>query len=256
MGGMPGQGTIPVLARAVNLGLILSFILMTSGPSAILAQPADAPDDVTIYDWFEEVSSLRSQGRYDEAIGVLETLISGYSVSEEVARRAYNDLVFTLLSKRDEAAVAASAKEALTRFPDLAADPVYFPPSVNQAYDRLRDEMFGGLNVATKPDSCRIFLGDEFVGFSPLNLEYVPVGEYILNVTRPGYNDESTPIRIEPSYQTSVPLSLQKERGRGWWLMRIGPAALLTGVLVATRLGGDEPAGAEPLPGPPPPPGQ
>jgi uncharacterized protein (UPF0147 family) len=253
---MPGQDNPPVLARAVNLGLLLSFILMISSPPAIPAQPADAPDDVTIYDWFEEVSSLRSKGQYDDAIGVLETIINDYTMSDRVARRAYNDLVFTLLSKQDEAAVTATAREALTRFPDLAADPVYFPPSVNQAYDRLRAEMFGGLNVATKPDSCQVFLGDEFVGLSPLTLEYVPVGEYILNVTMQGYNDETTPIRIEPSYQTSVPLSLQKERGRGWWLIRIGPAALLTGVLVATQLGGDEAVDAEPLPGPPPPPAQ
>jgi uncharacterized protein (UPF0147 family) len=253
---MPGQGRTPVLARAVNLGLLLSFILMISSPTATLAQAPAAPDDVTIYDWFEEVSSLRSRGQYDDAIAVLETIINDYAMSDRIARRAYNDLVFTLLSKQDETAVTVSAREALTRFPDLAADPVYFPPSVNQAYDRLRAEMFGGLNVATKPDSCQIFLDDEFVGFSPLTLEYVPVGEYVLNVTRPGYNDESTPIRIQPSYQTSVPLSLQKERGRGWWLMRIGPAALLTGVLVAIQLGGDATGEPEPLPGPPPPPGQ
>jgi hypothetical protein len=253
---MPAQGGTPILARAINLGLLLSFTLMIACPPAIRAQPAEVPDDVTIYDWFEQVSSLRSQGRYDDAIAVLETILGEYSGSGRVARRAYNDLVFTLLSKQDATAAAASAREALALFPDLAADPVYFPPGVNQVYDDLRAEMFGGLNVATKPDSCRIFLDDEFVGFSPLTLEYVPVGDYVLNVTRPGYSDESTPIRIQPAYQTNVPLSLARERGRGWWLMRIGPVALLTGVLVATQLGGDEAKGQEPLPGPPPPPGE
>ena len=262
---MPAQGRAPIPRRAIGLWLTISLALMVTCPPIAVSQPAEGPDDVTIYDWFEEVSSLRSQGKYDDAINVLETIIEDYAGTETVARRAYNDLVFTLLSKRDEDAAAISAREGLARFPDLTADPVYFPPSVNQVYDQLRAEMFGGLNVATKPDSCRILLGDEFVGFSPLTLEYVPVGEYLLNVTRPGYKDESTPIRIQPAYQTNVPLSLAKERGKAWWLMRVGPAALITGLLAAYQLGGDDGSGtagtgaggaAERLPDPPPPPGE
>ena len=153
-------------------------------------------------------------------------------------------------------AATEAARAALQRFPDLSADPVYFPPRINEVYDDLRGRMFGALNVATKPDSCRIYLDGEFVGFSPLRLEYVAVGHYDLNVSRTGYHDESIPVRIEPGRPTSVPLSLQKERGKGWWLMRVGPAALVAGALLAVQLSQDSPAEPVPLPGPPPPPGQ
>ena len=114
--------------------------------------------------------------------------------------------------------------------------------------------MFGALNVATRPESCKVFLGGEFVGHSPLMLEYVKVGDYDLSVTRSGYHDESTHIRIEPGRPTSVPLSLQKQRGKGWWLARLGPAAVLASVLLAMQLQKDEAGEAERLPGPPPPP--
>jgi hypothetical protein len=209
---------------------------------------------MSLYERFEEVSSLRSQGRYEDAIGVLRIILTQYSQSEEVVRRAYNDLVFTLLSKQDVAAATQSAREALYRFPNLAADPLYFPPRVNEVYDDLRNQIFGALNVATRPDSCEVYLDDEFVGYTPLRLEYVRVGEHVLNVTKSGYHEESTPVRIEPGRPTSVPLSLQRERGTRWWLVRIGPAALLTGILLAMQLRGDEAGGPGSLPGPPPPP--
>jgi tetratricopeptide (TPR) repeat protein len=236
----------------IRIGLLASFILMISSPRVALA----TPQDETIYDRFEKVSSLRSQGRYDRAIEILRSIIAEDSESDEILRRAYSDLVFTLLSKEDIAAAAESAREALYRFPDLTADAVYFPPRVNDLYDDLRGRMFGALNVATRPDSCSVYLGDEFMGFSPLRLQYVRSGEYTLKVSKAGYHDESSPVRIEPGRPTSVPLSLQRERGKTWWLARIGPAALLSSVLLAIQLQRDKGGEPERLPGPPPPPGQ
>jgi hypothetical protein len=237
--------------RSVSVGLIIVFGLMMSAPPAALADP----EDQTIYDKFEEVSSLRSQGQYEEAIELLRGIITEHAGSEEILRRAYSDLVFTLLSKQDFDTATDIATEALFRFPDLTADPVYFPPTVNEVYADLRDRLFGELNVATRPDSCQIFLGDELVGLSPLSLQYVRVGEYALKASKTGYNDELTIVRIEPGYPTSVPLSLQRDRGRMWWLLRVGPAVLVTSALLALQLrdkGGGEPGS---LPEPPPPPG-
>ena len=241
----------PVLTRVVSGVLVFSLITVISGPP--VASPG--PEDNTIYSRFEDVSFLRSQGQHDSAIEILRDIIDEYSESNEVLRRAYNDLDFTLLSKEDVPTATESAKEALSRFPDLAADPVYFPPRVNEIYDGLRSQMFGTLNVATKPDSCKVFLDNEFVGLSPLNLEYVRVGEYVLSVSKSGFQDESEFVSIGPGRPTSVPLSLRKQRGRGWWLVRIGPAALVAGVLLAIQLQRDEGGGPARLPGPPPPPG-
>jgi tetratricopeptide (TPR) repeat protein len=210
-----------------------------------------------IYDRFERVSSLRSQGQYDKAIEVLQEIIAEYSKSDEVLRRAYCDLVFTLMSKPDPEGATQSAREALLRFPDLTADPVYFPPRVNELYDQLRNELYGALHVQSKPDSCRVFLGEQFVGVSPLHLEYVRVGDYAMNLSKSGYKDEASPLRIEPGSPTSVQLSLQRERDKKWWLWRVGPGVALAGVLVYLGLSGEEAAAAaEPLPGPPSPPTQ
>jgi hypothetical protein len=247
-----GPGRIPVLARVIITTLLSSFILMTSCPRPAMAQP----EDRTIYEKFEEVSSLRSQGQYEQAIEILKGIIIEYSDSEEILRRAYSDLVFTLLSKEDIEAAAEIARGALYRYPDLKADPVYFPPRVDEVYDDLRGRIFGSLNVATRPESCRVFLGDGFVGFSPLSVQYVRVGEYALKATKAGHSDEIALIHIEPGKPTSVPLSLQRDRGKTWWLLRVGPAVLVTGVLLALQLREEKTSEPGQLPGPPPPPGQ
>ena len=213
-------------------------------------------DDQSIYTRFEEVSSLRSQGHYDEAIVILKDIIREYSQSDQVLRRAYTDLVFTLLSKGDRDAAREGAREAILRFPDLEADPIYFPLSVNDMYTGLRKELFGSLNVDTRPDSCRVFLDDEFVGFTPLRMDYVRVGHYILNLSRTGYHDESMSVRIDPGSPTTIRSSLGRQRDKTWWLWRAGPAAVLTGLLLAFQLQEEEPTPEpSPLPEPPPPPG-
>jgi tetratricopeptide (TPR) repeat protein len=250
-------------SKAITISLLLSFSLLILSPTDATAQTgADTTaqsenQNENIYERFEKVSSLRSQGQYDQAIEILKGIITEFTKADEVLRRAYSDLVFTLMSKQDLDGATESAREALARYPDLTADPVYFPPRVNELYGNLRSQMYGSLFVATKPESCRVFLGKAFIGVSPLNVKYVKVGGYTLNMSKSGYKDESSPVRIEPGSPTSMQLSLQKEHGKKWWLMRAGPVAALASVLAYFQLTGEEgTAQAEPLPGPPSTPSQ
>jgi hypothetical protein len=240
------------ISRIATVAVPILLMLAIGVPSST----ASDSDDQSIYTRFEEVSSLRSQGHYDEAIGILKDIIREYSQSDQVLRRAYTDLVFTLLSKGDRTAARESAREAVLRFPDLEADPIYFPLSINDMYTGLRKELFGSLNVDTRPDSCRVFLDTEFVGFTPLELAYVRVGHYTLNLSRTGYHDESMSVRIDPGSPATIRSSLARQRDKAWWLWRAGPAAVLSGILLAIQLHEDEPTPEpSPLPEPPPPPG-
>lgn len=235
-------------SRAIGFMLIISFLSATGFSSSMSAQSGEEQ----IYERFEAASSLRSQGKFDEAVDILRGIIVEFAKSDEILRRAYSDLVFTLISMRDEDGAVESARQALSRYPDLTADPVYFPPRVNELYDNLRNQMYGSLNVTTKPESCRVFLSEKFIGTAPLSVKYVGIGEYVLNLSKSGYKDDASPVRIEPGSPTSVQLSLQKERGKKWWLLRAGPGALLVGVLTYLQLRGDEGTPEpEPLPGPP-----
>jgi tetratricopeptide (TPR) repeat protein len=246
----------PFWLRTVGTSLLASFLFMIIAPTALQAQT----ENESIYESFDRVSSLRSRGQYEQAIEILKGIIAEQAKSDEILRQAYNQLVFTFLSKQDLEAATVSAREALSRYPEIKADLGNIPEEVNELYSNLRAQMYGALNVVTKPDSCRVILnGDLLKGLSPINIPYVKVGEYTLNVNKSGYKDESTTVRIEPAKPTSVPVSLQRDRNKKWWLLRAGPVVVLAGVLAALGLQGEEPSttpAPAPLPPPPEPPVQ
>jgi len=209
-----------------------------------------------IYEKWEQVSSLRAQGQYVDAIRLLDDIIEEYTDSEEILRRAYNFVIHTFLLMEDEQTAAEKAREALERFPDLAADPAYFPAVLNRTYNELRAEMFGTLMIA-KPEGGRVFLGEDFRGEIPVQLDLVRVGSYSLTVTKSGYYDYEESIKIDPSGKHVLEVSMDRQRNKRWWLYRVGPA-VVAGVILALTLGGGGEGTAEPqpLPEPPPPPTQ
>lgn len=211
--------------------------------------------DDTIYSKWEEISSLRFNGEFDKAIGLLKNIIEEYSDSDDVLRQAYNNLVFTYITKRDESGAESSARQALERFPDLSADELTFTPRVNAIYDNLRQQMFGSLTIR-KPEDSRVFLDEEFKGEVPLVLSYVPVGQHNLVLTKSGYKDYTETVQVEPAEAVNLSLSLSRDRDKKWWLWRAG-AVVVAGVLVAVGLsGGGDDAPPEPtaLSEPPEPP--
>jgi hypothetical protein len=215
-----------------------------------------AARDEDIDELFEEVTSLRAQGAYDRAIENLNGILARYAGNDEVQRRAYNHLVWTLFTKEDEEAAIGKAREALERFPNLTVNTVEIPQRMNVIYAELRAVMYGSLTIS-KPESTYVYLDEEFVGATPISLEYVRAGEHELTAKKNGYQKYLERIRIDPSGRHSFEISLERERDTKWWLYRIGPAVLSAGIIAAILLSRDQGGGEpepEPLPGPPGPP--
>lgn len=236
--------------------VLSTFLASTIFPGFPLTARAQEKTDEAIYSKWEEISSLRFNGEFDAAIAILNDIIAEYSNSEEILRRAYNNLVFTLIAKKDESAAEEQARRALERFPDLTADELTFTPRVNAMYDGLRKEMFGSLAIR-KPEESRIFVDEEFKGNAPIVLQYVPVGQHALILTKSGYRDYAETIQVQPGENLNLSLSMSRDRDKKWWILRAG-AVVAAGVLLAVGLsgGGDEGGGSTPtaLAGPPPPP--
>jgi hypothetical protein len=238
-----------------RISLVLGALLWGSlngippAPGMLRAQTVDD----SIYHQWEEAISLRSNGRYHEAVGVLQEIIRGHADQADVLRRAYNQLVFTCWADRHEHDEFQAAREALGRFPDLMADTIEIPEAINDIYAQLRREMFGAVTIR-KPDECQVYMNGELVGETPLFLPYIPVGEYELLVVKEGYRPYRETVRVDPDGRHNFEISMSRQRGWGWWTLRIG-----SGVAASTALGlllGHDSSGAspEPLPGPPDPP--
>jgi hypothetical protein len=209
----------------------------------------------TVYDRFEHVSLLRAEGRYDEAIEVLLRLIDKPG-SDGVRDRAYNMLVATLLiDLRAEAEAREVAEEALGWNPGLTADPAYVSPRVNEFYDRVRDEIFASITITTDPDSCEVYVDEDFLGYAPFRAPYLPAGHsYTVTISKPGYRDRSIEIEAVAGTDRDFNVSLEREGRSHWWLIGIGSAVVATSIALTAALSSGDDGGAGSLPGPPPPP--
>jgi hypothetical protein len=233
----------------------LTFLLIFTAAVPALSQTDEdgqATPDESVYLKWEQISSLRSQGQFTAAIAVLHEILDDPQASDEVLQRAYNDLVFTYYLERDVEGAREQARVALERFPSLTADPVAFPPRVNETYDQLRREMFGSVTV-TKPDEAQVFLDEDLRGETPLLMDLLPVGSHSLKLVKSGYHDYTESIVVDPNGRHVYEISMDRDRGAGWWLAR-GAVVVGAGVLIAVLAngGGDEEQAA--LGSPPPPP--
>ena len=258
------------MSRPLNLfgfprWTMLCWLALAAASGPAQAQAQDTSEDA-IYRRFDEISAMRADGEFDRAIAVLHEIIEEHAGSPEVLRRAFNESVFTILSKRsiasDDAARRAldeearvRAEDALRRFPDLVADRHYFPVEINVIYDDLRRSMFGEVHIVTNPSGSRVLVGDAFDGTSPVSIPYFPVGSYRLLISRDGYEDRTDSLSVIPGGVVQREVSLSKRRGRKWWIAWIVPtlaaSALITYSVTSGDDGGDD---STELPGPPPPP--
>lgn len=251
---------------ALSLGLF--FLSVTSWTSLAQVQTADEA--------FARARELRAQGEFAQAVELLSEVIKQHSQSDQVLRKAYNDLVFTYLSQRNasadsttqsdlQAKMIKSADEALRRFPGLQASTQEYPPEVGLIYDTRRALLFGRVEVTSTADSSRVFLRakdsqEAYQGITPLTLQYVPVGDYSLTVARSGYKDHEVPLTVGPSAIVQREVTLSKERTRKWWLTRVVVPATATAAIVTAIVINNQGSGStdttQPLADPPPPPSQ
>jgi hypothetical protein len=246
---------------AATFGIIVCF--------AALPALADQESE-NIYQKFDEIGAMRANGQFGEAIAVLQQIIEEHSKTEDILRRAYNDLALTIFFQRSATAdaaerdrltqeIATQVRNGLTRFPDLQPE-LGSPPDLKLVYSDLRAEMFGKVLISTDPDSCMVLLGDKQMGKAPVQIDLFPVGVYALSVSKSGYKDEISELQVAANSSIEKEVSLSRVHDTKWWMTRVvAPVAIGVGVILALSLSGGDEGGEpleEPLPGPPPPPTQ
>lgn len=253
------------VARTLVVLALPAFLVFVVSPGVSLAQATDTDSPAVTPEQFallEEARQLRSTGQIDEAIARLETIIKQYADNDALIREAYHNLVsISLGEKQDPGQAAAYARDGLTHFPDLRAETIYHPKSVNDLYDRLRSEMFGSLSI-DEPKGADVYLTstgmkEAHYGRVPQAIPYLPVGDYKIRLAQSGYEDVSDDITIVPGTPLARAYQMKKTKGAMWWVYRVGAGVVAVGALAIALAGGggdNPPPEVKPLPGPPDPP--
>jgi hypothetical protein len=59
-------------------------------------------------------------------------------------------------------------------------------------------QLRGNIVVKTKPNGARVFLDNDFMGYSPMTLETLPIGKHLLRFERPGFKQWGTVVEVSP----------------------------------------------------------
>lgn len=73
---------------------------------------------------------------------------------------------------------------------------------------------FASLKVNTQPPGCKVYLDYEYVGGSPLELQYLQPGRHFLKITLTGYKDYEATITLKKGREKSVNIEMKSESKR------------------------------------------
>ncbi len=82
-----------------------------------------------------------------------------------------------------------------------------------QVVDRRTET--GQLRISSSPSGADVFLSDRYAGRTPLSMDQVRTGEYVMRIEQPGYQVWSRTIRINPNRTTTMHADLERIRQYG-----------------------------------------
>jgi hypothetical protein len=67
----------------------------------------------------------------------------------------------------------------------------------------------GVVKVTTFPKDARVYVNGNFAGFTPMDLEYLPLGNHLVEVRLDGYVDYSREVTVEKGKNKTVAIELK-----------------------------------------------
>ncbi|MFQ5719605.1 MAG: PEGA domain-containing protein [Acidobacteriota bacterium] len=94
-------------------------------------------------------------------------------------------------------AAAKDFARLLSVRPDFTLDARLVSPKIVAAFDEVRRKTTGLLTVVSEPPGADVRIGDRVLGATPVEDVRLPVGQYRLRVSRPGFGTDETSVEIE-----------------------------------------------------------
>lgn len=265
------------LILTASLGLAMARSPQVVPASAQEPQaPAPASSDESTSDVVEQARAFQGQGRYEDAIQVLEPLLEQTDLGVEQLRQTYILLIEAHVGRANSFPPRAKdrdlwlgearrlVRECLSTRPlrHTRVDPESYPEEMVTLFDEIRREIFGTLWITSlEPPDAEVRLDGELMQpdeDGTLQETDVAAGPHVVELRHPDYQDVTDPIEIAAAQVLTKDYVLPRNKGVWWYVSRVGvPVAVVAGVVVAL-VSGDEPTqtAPEPLPEPPGPPSQ
>jgi hypothetical protein len=253
-----------VALRINNLNYAIAFVLLCFLPLVLL------PETAWLLAPQEEGELLLMQGKQDYMRGRFEEAIKKLSRAAELLedKDKLIDVYLHLAISHFALAQVEEAKEILSELalmnPKFKIDPVYYPPAFIELHQEVKAKRLAHINLITEPESADVYIDEELVGRSPLNIRDLLPGGHSLKLVKEGYQVKEEIITLDAGVESEFSLKLQEEKkpvvavtppekkpevkkGKGWLWILLGGAAAAVVAILATR-GGKETTGPTPTP--------
>jgi hypothetical protein len=255
-----------VALRINNLNYAITFALLCFLPLVLLPETAwllvpQEEGELMLM----QGKQLYKDGHFDEAIDKLTLAIKVLKDKDKlIDANLHLALCHFALAELDK------AKEYLADLlrinPAQNLDPMFYPPDFLQLFEETKGMILAHIKVETEPPEARLFLDEELVGVTPIELAEVAAGDHRLRIEKEGYKPQEESIILKQGEEKSLSFKLEKKeekkpvvavmppekkpevkKGKGWLWILLGAAAAAAVAILATR-GGKETAGPTPTP--------
>ena len=248
------ENWFPSLRKIITLTLITGLMwqpmlaLAQTGQETNIKDPSSDPR-------LQQAIDLYYMGSFKDSIVILNLLIELGKLSREDQLKAYQFLGASFILQKHLDNARNEIIHALRLEPKLALDPARWNPDVVNYFNKIKSEVLGSLIIQTIPEEAEIFLNDSLAGQSPLLVESLVNGDYVVRIELPGYKPHIHAMKVVPNQENQVYVELK--RLPRMWLWTSSALLAVTGAVSLILLQPDdgspieevrEPLGAPPLP--------
>jgi len=209
------------------------------------------------------------EGRFEEAVEKLTLALKLLTDKDKLADvYLHLGLCHFALGERDKAKEDLS--DLLKLNPAQRLDPLYYPPDFVNLLEEAKKAIIAQLKVETDPPIAQVFLDEELVGVTPLELTEVAAGEHKLKVIKQGYKTAEESLSLKVGEEKTVSITLEEEEKKPtvivtdeeakpevkkksntlMWVLLGGAAAAAVLILAGRGGGGGDNGGPTPTPEP------
>lgn len=200
--------------RTAALTIFIFMLAMIPGSYPALNAHAAADADETAK-LVKEADEAYQNGNFKLAIEKYQKVMQLIGEKKELARtkqelfQTMTSLALTYFTIQENAKAKKQLQDLVQINPNHELDPEFYPPKFMEIFRAVQNEFLGKLVVDSSPAAAQVTIGANKVGQTPLTIEKILKGTYLLKAELKGYAPVSREIAVQAGRENRENLQLE-----------------------------------------------
>lgn len=196
----------------LTIFLFLLTIVSGSYPALVAQTTPDVDETAKLV---KEGDEAYQNGNFKLAIEKYQKVMQLISEKKELAQtkqelfQTMTSLALTYFTIQENAKAEKQLEDLIKINPNQELDPEFYPPKFLDIFRRVQNNFLGKLVVDSMPAKADVAIGLNKVGSTPLTVEKILKGKYLLKVELNGYAPVSREISIQAAMENKEKVQLE-----------------------------------------------